>query len=222
MSHFVTVWQLLVCLAVVLALYFHRIILLILSAPMIRWTQYVIRKRQTGNLQQGDIVFRIANKFSYMFDRLFLYWIGNIHSHRIRMFFYKYVYLMDIAGEVTMYYNIEIRNPSGRAGLEIGNNVNFSSNVRIWTLQHDYRDPDFACNPEHYGPVKICDRAWIGPHTIILHDVTVGEGAVIAAGAVVTKDVLPYTLVGGGPAKQIGIRPRGLRYEFHGGHPKFL
>ena len=113
MSHFVTVWQLLVCLAVVLALYFHRIILLILSAPMIRWTQYVIRKRQTGNLQQGDIVFRIANKFSYMFDRLFLYWIGNIHSHRIRMFFYKYVYLMDIAGEVTMYYNIEIRNPSG-------------------------------------------------------------------------------------------------------------
>ena len=110
----------------------------------------------------------------------------------------------------------------GRAGLEIGNNVNFSSNVRIWTLQHDYRDPDFACNPEHYGPVKICDRAWIGPHTIILHDVTVGEGAVIAAGAVVTKDVLPYTLVGGGPAKQIGIRPRGLRYEFHGGHPKFL
>ena len=239
MSHFVTVWQLLVCLAVVLALYFHRIILLILSAPMIRWTQYVIRKRQTGNLQQGDIVFRIANKFSYMFDRLFLYWIGNIHSHRIRMFFYKYVYLMDIAGEVTMYYNIEIRNPSGikigkgtiigenaildgRAGLEIGNNVNFSSNVRIWTLQHDYRDPDFACNPEHYGPVKICDRAWIGPHTIILHDVTVGEGAVIAAGAVVTKDVLPYTLVGWGPAKQIGIRPRGLRYEFHGGHPKFL
>ena len=153
----------------------------------------MIRKRQTGNLQQGDIVFRIANKFSYMFDRLFLYWIGNIHSHRIRMFFYKYVYLMDIAGEVTMYYNIEIRNPSGikigkgtiigenaildgRAGLEIGNNVNFSSNVRIWTLQHDYRDPDFACNPEHYGPVKICDRAWIGPHTIILHDVTVGEG----------------------------------------------
>mgnify|MGYP001783298145 FL=1 len=78
MSHFVTVWQLLVCLAVVLALYFHRIILLILSAPMIRWTQYVIRKRQTGNLQQGDIVFRIANKFSYMFDRLFLYWIGKI------------------------------------------------------------------------------------------------------------------------------------------------
>lgn len=185
---------------------------------MIRWTQYVIRKRQTGNLQQGDIVFRIANKFSYMFDRLFLYWIGNIHSHRIRMFFYKYVYSMDIASEVTMYYNIEIRNPSGikigkgtiigenaildgRAGLEIGNNVNFSSNVRIWTLQHDYRDPDFACNPEHYGPVKICDRAWIGPHTIILHDITVGEGAVVAGGAVVTKDVPPYTLVGGGTGK---------------------
>lgn len=174
-----------------------------------------------------------------MFDRLFLYWIGNIHSHRIRMFFYKYVYSMDIASEVTMYYNIEIRNPSGikigkgtiigenaildgRAGLEIGNNVNFSSNVRIWTLQHDYRDPDFACNPEHYGPVKICDRAWIGPHTIILHDITVGEGAVVAGGAVVTKDVPPYTLVGGVPAKQIGTRPRGLRYEFHGGHPKFL
>ena len=85
----------------------------------------------------------------------------------------------------------------GRAGITIGRHVNFSSNVRIWTLQHDYRDPDFACREEHYGPVRIEDRAWIGPHTIILHDVTIGEGAVVAAGAVVTKDVPPYTVWGG-------------------------
>ena len=63
MSHFVTVWQLLVCLAVVLTLYFHRIILLILSVPMIRWAQYVVRKYQTGNLQQGILYFVLPTNF---------------------------------------------------------------------------------------------------------------------------------------------------------------
>lgn len=123
-----------------------------------------------------------------------------------------------MAGNVVIYSGAEIRNPAklrigegtiigdnaildARAGIEIGNNVNFSSDVRIWTLQHDYRDPNFACNPEHYGPVKIGDRAWLGPHSIILRNVTIGEGAVVAAGAVVTHDVPPYELWGGMPGK---------------------
>ena len=45
------------------------------------------------------------------------------------------------------------------------------------------------------NPVKICDDAWIGAGAIILRGVTVGEGGVVAAGAVVTKDVLPYSIV---------------------------
>ena len=110
----------------------------------------------------------------------------------------------------------------GRAGLDIGNNVVLASNVSIWTLQHDYRDSEFRCTKEHYGPVDICDRAWIGPNASILHDVTIGEGAVVAAGAVVTKDVPPFTVVGGIPAKRIGDRPRNLTYNFDGWYRKFI
>ena len=52
------------------------------------------------------------------------------------------------------------------------------------------------------------DFVWIGSRSIILPGVKIGEGAIVAAGAVVTKDVLPYTVVGGIPAKQIAIRDR--------------
>ena len=51
------------------------------------------------------------------------------------------------------------------------------------------------------NPVKICDDAWIGAGAMILRGVTVGEGGVVAAGAVVTKDVLPYSVVAGNPAE---------------------
>lgn len=65
------------------------------------------------------------------------------------------------------------------------------------------------------------DRAWIGPNTIILHSVHIGEGAVVAAGAVVTKDVEPYTIVAGIPAKKVGDRNRDLKYEFNGKYSPF-
>ena len=53
------------------------------------------------------------------------------------------------------------------------------------------------------APVRIGDKAWIGFNAIILKGVTVGEGAIVAAGAVVTKDVPPYTIVAGNPARVI-------------------
>jgi maltose O-acetyltransferase len=50
---------------------------------------------------------------------------------------------------------------------------------------------------------------------MILPGVTIGEGAVVAAGAIVTKDVAPYTIVGGNPARVIGNRERGLKYQLN-------
>ena len=64
--------------------------------------------------------------------------------------------------------------------------------------------------------VIIESRAWIGPNVIILPGVHVGEGAVCAAGCVVTKDVEPYSVVAGIPAQKVNERPRNLVYEFHG------
>jgi acetyltransferase-like isoleucine patch superfamily enzyme len=52
-------------------------------------------------------------------------------------------------------------------------------------------------------PVKINDRVWIGFNSIILKGVTIGEGGIVGAGSVVTKDVPPYTIVAGNPARVI-------------------
>ena len=56
------------------------------------------------------------------------------------------------------------------------------------------------------GPIKVCDDVWIGYGATILSGVTIGQGAIIAAGSVVVKDVEPYSVVGGNPAKLIKYR----------------
>ena len=110
----------------------------------------------------------------------------------------------------------------GRNGIVVGEDVVFASNVRIWTEQHDHEEPYFRCSTQKHGPVIIDRHAWIGSHTIILHSVHIGEGAVVAAGAVVTKDVAPYTIVAGIPAKKIAERNKTLLYKNSGSGRKFL
>jgi acetyltransferase-like isoleucine patch superfamily enzyme/glycosyltransferase involved in cell wall biosynthesis len=97
----------------------------------------------------------------------------------------------------------------GRAPLKIGNNVSISHYTLIQTLTHDPQNPDFVCLER---PVVIGDYVWIGARATICPGVTIGEGAVVAAGAVVTKDVEPYTIVGGNPATYIKDRSRDLTY----------
>jgi maltose O-acetyltransferase len=70
--------------------------------------------------------------------------------------------------------------------------------------------PDFA---EVGAPVVIKDYAWVSSHSILLPGVTVGEGAVVAAGAVVARSVPAYTVVAGNPARQVRQRSQGLTYE---------
>lgn len=88
-----------------------------------------------------------------------------------------------------------------QGGIEIGNNVLIGQQVVIATLNHDL-NPQKRANMSP-AQVKIGDGVWIGAHATILPGVTVGDGAVIAAGAVVTKDVPENTVVGGVPAKTI-------------------
>ena len=97
-----------------------------------------------------------------------------------------------------------------RFGIRIGSGVNLSSEVALWTEQHDPQARDFATVG---GPIEIGDRAWLSFRTTILPGVTIGEGAVVAAGAVVTRDVPPFTIVGGVPAIPIGTRSRDLDYD---------
>ena len=97
-----------------------------------------------------------------------------------------------------------------RKGLEIGENTVIAYQAIIWTLNHDYNDIHFGSKG---AKVKIGSYAWICSRSIILPGVTIGEGAVVASGAVVTKDVPPYKIVGGVPAKVIGERDKKL-YDY--------
>ncbi|MHB8134986.1 MAG: acyltransferase [Anaerolineaceae bacterium] len=84
--------------------------------------------------------------------------------------------------------------------------------VWIWTLQHDPQSPNFESIG---GPVIIEDYAWVSSRVTILPNVRIGKGAVVAANALVTKDVPPYTIVGGVPAKVIGERTKDLKYHLN-------
>jgi maltose O-acetyltransferase len=96
-----------------------------------------------------------------------------------------------------------------RFPIKIGADVSIGPEAAILTLGHDPRSPEFA---DRGGPVTIGDRAWIGFRAIVLPGVSIGEGAVVGAGAVVTRDVPPFTIVAGNPARPIGSRPAGLSY----------
>ncbi|MEL7267034.1 MAG: acyltransferase [Planctomycetota bacterium] len=99
--------------------------------------------------------------------------------------------------------------------VEFGDDVSIGPEATVLTLGHDPQSTSFATDG---GPVKIGNHVWIGYRAIIMPGVTVGDGAVVAAGAVVTKDVEPNTIVGGVPAKPIGKRNQEMKYEL-GFHP---
>jgi len=91
----------------------------------------------------------------------------------------------------------------GQGGITIGDNVYTAPLVQMAAINHVYADPNAAIIQQGITAqgIVIEDDAWIGAGAIILDGVRVGKGAVVAAGAVVTQDVPPHTIVGGVPAK---------------------
>ena len=161
-----------------------------------------------------------------------IFQVGYFPSRHIRKLIYKCIGAK-IGKKVVIHFRTEIRAPynleigsgciigdnailDARNGLILGRNVNLSSNVSIYTEQHDHSDPYFKCTNRGKKKVTIGDRVWIGSNVIILPGVEIGEGAVCCAGCVVTKDVEPFSVVAGIPAKKVNDRSRDLRYEFDG------
>lgn len=97
-----------------------------------------------------------------------------------------------------------------RGLLYIGDSVSVSHGVMLMSGGHDCNSETFEAK---FLPITIEDYVWVGCGAIILQGVTVGKGAVVAAGAVVTKDVPSYAIVGGVPAKVIGVRSKKLNYK---------
>lgn len=172
------------------------------------------------------IINRIFNIF-LDFELMALRWIGHIPCHFTRRFFYRlagvkigkgstihmwadFFYPPGVSiGEDTIIGDHAFLD--GRAPLTIGNHVDIASQVLIYNSQHDVHDPNFSPVSK---PVVIEDYVFIGPRAIILPGVKIGKGAVVAAGAVVTKDVPEFAIVGGVPATIIGERKiKNLHYR---------
>lgn len=149
--------------------------------------------------------------------------------HTIRLFWYRFM-LGRLGNKSTLLMMVTLKNPrqiyigdhcvinsrvllDGRNGkLQIGNHVQISYESNIWTLEHNPQDPQFG---DRGGDVIIEDYVWIGSRVTILPGVRIGRGAVIAAGAVVTKDVPELHIVAGVPAVQIGTRNANMQYQTH-------
>lgn len=95
-----------------------------------------------------------------------------------------------------------------RANVKIGNNVLIAPGVQLLSINHGFQDIDIPMieQAEVVGSITVDDDVWIGTNAIVLQNVHIGAHAIVGAGAVVTKDVPPYAIVGGVPAKIIGKR----------------
>lgn len=112
----------------------------------------------------------------------------------------------DFGKNITIGENVFINSGchfQDQGGIKIGSGTLIGHNVVLATINHDLYPQNNRKN--HYSPIKIGSNVWIGSNATILPGVTVGEWSVVAAGAVVTKDVDAYTVVGGVPAKVIKV-----------------
>lgn len=110
----------------------------------------------------------------------------------------------DFGKNITIGRNVFINSGchfQDQGGIVIGDGSLIGHNVVLATINHDL-DPKNG-RKNHYAPIKISNNVWIGSNVTILPGIAIGEWAVIAAGSVVTKDVPPYMVVGGIPAKVI-------------------
>lgn len=110
-----------------------------------------------------------------------------------------------------VYINKNVFVGSHPCGINIGNYVQIACDVTIMNAIHEYKAldrPMYEQKGYKSAPVNIHDDVWIGLRAIIMPGVTIGKGAVVGAGAVVTKNVPSYAVVGGVPAKVIKYRKK--------------
>ena len=154
-----------------------------LGNPKIKWSSIIFQstvQKSTAIRQNTRLYYSTLGRYSYITRDSFIYYadIGNFCS---------------IAGNVTI-------------GLP-EHNLNCVSTSPVFFKEDNYFNKNFARNiPQEQKRVQIGNDVWVGENAIILSGVSIGNGAVIAAGAVVTKNVPPYSIVGGVPAKIIRYR----------------
>src|SRR3989339_860323 len=182
----------------------------------------MIKDKNGKVLTIGEVFGKVINRIKNIWLELIvfkLHLVGYVPSHCYRKFVYRLLGIKIGKGSTihtkARFYdprNISVGEDSiigegavldGRDELSIGSHVDIATEVMIYNSEHNVNDENFAADN---GKVIIEDYVFIGPRAIILAGVTIGRGAIVGAGAVVTKDVPPYAIVGGVPAKIIGER----------------
>lgn len=193
--------------------------------------KYSSMKDRTGKeLSFFEVVQKVFNRIGNIlleFEVFFLHLVGLVPSHHIRRFFYR-LSGMKIGRGSTVHMGARFYNPKnisigkdsiigenalldGRDKLLIGDHVDIASEVMIYNSEHNIHDENF--NPTN-ASVVIEDYVFIGPRVIIQPGIRIGRGAVVAASAVVTKDVKDFSIVGGVPAQVIEERKiKDLHYK---------
>ena len=189
-----------------------------------------MKDRNGKNLDSQEIFQKIINRIKTIcleFWLMILRFVGFIPLHFFRKIFYI-ASGIDMPWNSTIHIGANFFKPSnikighdtiigdhcfldGRAKLTIGNHVGIASQVLIYNDEHNIHSSNYE---NSFGPVEIGDYVFIGPRAIILPDIKIGKGAVVAAGAVVTKDIPDFEIWGGVPAKKIGDREnKNLNYK---------
>ena len=138
-----------------------------------------------------------------LFKKIFKIFGKNLPSNKCRIFFFRLAGYK-IGGDVYIGEDLIISDKlKDKNNLEIGNRVAISPRVTIVTHSNPNNSRLSRVMPDKEGKVTICKDVWLGTGCVILPGITVGECAIVAAGAVVTKNVEPKTIVGGVPAKKI-------------------
>jgi acetyltransferase-like isoleucine patch superfamily enzyme len=155
------------------------------------------------------------------------YVVTYVPFPRLRHFLLRRMYFIQIGPGSYVHMGVQYKRPrsieigrnsvinpgvllDGRISLKIGDNVDIGEQVSFYCGGHDVQSPDYRAFME---ATAVGDRACIYARAMVIRGVNIGEGAVVAAGSIVTKDIPPYTIVAGIPAKKIGERTRDLRYE---------
>lgn len=181
-----------------------------------------MQDRNGQELKSNQIVTKIFNRIKTIFLEFWLMilrFVGFIPLHFVRKFFYL-ISGVKMPWDSTIHIGANFFNPSnisighdtivgdhcfmdGRAPLKIGNHVGIASQVLIYNDEHDINSPNYG---NSFGPVEIGDYVFIGPRALILPNIKIGKGAVVAAGAIVTKNIPDFEIWGGVPAKKISDR----------------